>query len=30
MMGLVCYLPQYDYYQDGVCFKCGGEGTVVV
>ena len=24
------YLPQYDYYQDGVCFKCGGEGTVVV
>ncbi len=23
------YLPQYHYVQNGICFKCGGEGVVV-
>lgn len=23
------YLPQYNYIQNGICFKCGGEGTIV-
>lgn len=23
------YLPQYHYYEHGVCFKCGGEGVVI-
>lgn len=23
------YLPQYNHVQNGICFKCGGEGTVV-
>lgn len=23
------YLPQYSYYMNGVCFKCGGEGVLI-
>ena len=23
------YLPQYSHVEDGVCFKCGGEGVVL-
>ena len=23
------YLPQYSYVQNGICFKCGGEGVIV-
>lgn len=23
------YLPQYNYYEHGVCFKCGGEGSII-
>lgn len=22
------FLPQYEYYEDGICFKCNGEGVV--
>lgn len=24
------YLPQYYHVQNGICFKCGGEGTIVI
>ena len=23
------YLPQYNHVQNGICFNCGGEGTIV-
>lgn len=23
------YLPQYSYYEHGICFKCGGEGAIM-
>lgn len=23
------YLPQYSYYEHGICFKCGGDGVII-